>query len=83
MKTTLTFSNRQPDYQKINHLKSIILTTLSMMQTKDRGLAIYLAKSLTLVCNPLELDDKHLINRCKSELERLGIEVGIEESIDA
>lgn len=81
MKTTLSFTTRQTDDAKISHLKSIILTTLSMMQMKDRGLALYLAKSMTLVCNPLDLEDKKLITRCVSELERLQIQVNIEEPV--
>lgn len=48
---------------------------------KDRGLALYLAKSMTLVCNPLDLEDKKLITRCVSELERLQIQVNIEEPV--
>lgn len=56
-----------------DYLVSILVMNLSLLTERNKGLAVYLVRSLCICLDPYNMYDSIWIDRIKSELKRLNI----------
>ena len=67
-----TFTEIANETQR-DYLIGLLVMNLSLLTERNKGMAVYLVRSLCVCLDPYDTYDSAWINRIKSELDRLGI----------